>query len=153
VRGWYDIVGEPRFSSLMETQSQEKTQAREDYRAAATRHYQDAELLMGHARRDNADHHYGFAAECVLKTLLEQMGNLREEHRHWHINVLWNKMQISRFQNAFPGLAQLLTGGNRFADWDVAQRYAEDGAISSETLARHQDYARRLLIAAGVSRG
>ncbi len=75
----------------------------EDYPAAARRHWEDAALLDEAQRRENADHHYGFAAECALKSALQAMGYFREDQHRRHINVLWNKMQATAFQNPFPG--------------------------------------------------
>ena len=46
----------------------------EDYTAAAKRHWLDADLLKDDERLENADHHYGFAAECALKSTLQSMG-------------------------------------------------------------------------------
>lgn len=125
---------------------------KEDYTAAAKRHWKDAGLLDEEERWENADHHYGFAAECALKSALERMGFFRDEHRK-HINVLWNKMQATAFQKRFPGLVGLLSGANRFADWDVEQRYEADGAVTEEAMRAHKDCAQRLLIAANVYRG
>lgn len=124
----------------------------EDFPAAARRHWGDAKLLDQEQRWENADHHYGFAAECALKSALQVMGSFRDDHRR-HINVLWNKMQATAFQRRFPGLASLLAGPNRFADWDVEQRYCGDGAVTQTALQGHRNYARRLLIAANLKRG
>jgi HEPN domain-containing protein len=124
----------------------------EDFTASAERHWKDAELLDEEQRWENADHHYGFAAECALKSALQAMGAFREDHRK-HINVLWNKMQATAFQRRFPGLTRLLAGSNRFADWDVEQRYEADGAVNEDTIRAHRESARRLLIAANLYRG
>jgi hypothetical protein len=125
----------------------------EDYTAAARRHWADAELLDRKERRQNADHHYGFAAECALKVALQELGCFQEKAHRQHINVLWNKMQATAFQRSFPGLARLLSRSNRFADWDVDQRYHGDGTITEEAIKIHRDYARRLLIAVNLFRG
>ena len=42
----------------------------ENYSSAAIRHWKDAELLERENRIENADHHYGFAAECAIKKVL-----------------------------------------------------------------------------------
>lgn len=117
----------------------------ENYQEAAVRHWEDAELLNGQNRPENADHHYGFAAECALKWALRSIGNLREEEHRKHINVLWDRMRVTRYHRHFPNLAKLLSGPNRFADWDVEQRYYGDGAITREALRLHRQFARRLL--------
>lgn len=125
----------------------------EDFSGAARRHWRDARLLDGERRPENADHHYGFAAECALKSALETMGYFREDEHKKHINVLWDKMQATAFQRAYPGLARLLAGRNGFSDWNADQRYDADGTISSAALQVHREYARRLLIAVQLYRG
>jgi hypothetical protein len=125
----------------------------EDYTAAAKRHWQDAELLGREQRRENADHHYGFAAECALKLALQTLGYFRDDEHRKHINVLWNKMQATAFQKRFPGLAGLLSGSNCFDDWDVEQRYFGNDTVTSEAMRAHQKCAGRLLLAVGLFRG
>ena len=125
----------------------------EDYPAAAKRHWQDADLLQKAHRRDNADHHYGFAAECALKSALQYIGDFKDEHRRWHIEVLWNKMQPTKFKDGFPGLVSPLSATNPFSDWHVNQRYNADGTVSEQAIRNHEYWARRLLIAVGLNRG
>ncbi|MBF0332861.1 MAG: hypothetical protein HQL38_06595 [Alphaproteobacteria bacterium] len=45
-----------------------------DYRQAGLRHLDDAGHLEGSDRHLAAGYHYGFAAECAFKTVLEQAG-------------------------------------------------------------------------------
>jgi hypothetical protein len=125
----------------------------EDFPNAARRHWRDGETLLEQERLENADQHYGFAAECALKSALVSLGSFREGVHHRHINELWNKIQRTSFYRSYPGLVQLLTGSNPFADWEVRQRYFADGYVSEETLQRHKDRARRLLRAANLYRG
>lgn len=125
----------------------------EDFRDAARRHWKDACLLDEEQRQENADYHYGFAAECALKKALQTMRYFSEDEHRKHINVLWDKMQATAFQRAYPGLRCLLAGSNRFADWNVEQRYHADGAISDAAVRTHREYARRLLIAVQLYRG
>ena len=125
----------------------------DDYRAAAVRHYRDAKLLDNHDRVENADHHYGLAAECGLKEALKQMGRLREEHRRWHIDQLWNKIQAKQLSKSFPGLAQLVENRDCFAKWKISQRYGRDGEVPRVNLERHRKWTVRLLNAAGIVRG
>ena len=41
---------------------------------ALQRHWEDAELLFSEKRLANADHLYGFSAECGLKAVMEALG-------------------------------------------------------------------------------
>jgi hypothetical protein len=45
----------------------------ENYSSAAFRHWQDAQLLAGENRVENADQLYGLAAECAIKTALLEL--------------------------------------------------------------------------------
>ncbi|MFP4147703.1 MAG: hypothetical protein ACLFSI_08325 [Halorhodospira sp.] len=125
----------------------------EDYPAAARRHWRDAALLDENRRWENADHHYGFAAECAVKSALQFMGYLREEHRSWHINVLWNKVQHTAYQRRFPQLARELSKDNCFEKWSVQQRYHCDGVVGEQEVRSHRYCAHKLLIAIGLFRG
>ena len=125
----------------------------DDYKAAAIRHYRDAELLEDHKRVENADHHFGLAAECGLKEALTQMGGLRREHRKWHIDQLWHKIQAKQFSKSFPKLASLVANRDCFADWKISQRYGSDGEVPRANLERHRKWTARLLGAARIFRG
>ena len=125
----------------------------DQYRAAATRHYRDAELLEHHQRVENADYHYGFVAECGLKAALEQMGKLKPKHRKWHIDRLWGAMGRDSFRKGLPGLHKVLMKRDCFAKWTVDQRYREDGSVTPEDMLQHRECAIRVLKAVGISRG
>jgi hypothetical protein len=75
-----------------------------DFKAAAYRHYFDANHLLSDQRWANADHLAGVAAECGLKAILEGWfgaslnasgilvwGAPRKELRY-HVNRLWNQI-------------------------------------------------------------
>lgn len=45
-----------------------------NFREAAVRHFQDAELLCRVKRYANADQLYGLSAECALKSIMHALG-------------------------------------------------------------------------------
>jgi hypothetical protein len=128
----------------------------ENYANAAVRHWKDAELLARENRVENADHHYGFAAECAIKKVLiafpafSASGVLDSSYKQ-HINVLWNKVGHQSLQKSYPKLLAILKVPNAFSDWDVNQRYFVDGAVTNEALASHKKTANRLLGAVNLS--
>lgn len=67
----------------------------ENYADAALQHWKDAQLLDKENRVENADHHYGFAAECAIKKVLIELptfsnaGTLEGSYKE-HDNILWN---------------------------------------------------------------
>lgn len=125
----------------------------EDYTQSAKRHWADGGRLAADDRIDNADQLFGFAAECALKHALVQHGEFRGDEHRTHINVLWHRMRSTRLYRQFPSLASLLAGPPCFDGWRVDQRYQATGSVSRETLEKHQQCARRLLGAVGLTRG
>lgn len=122
----------------------------ENYAEAALRHWKDAELLEKESRVENADHHYGFAAECAIKKVLvafptfSSQGELGASYKK-HVNMLWEKVNDQSLQKSYPGLSALLKSANPFLDWEVNQRYAADGGVSKVAMASHKKSASRLL--------
>lgn len=128
----------------------------ENYSSAAVRHWKDAELLARENRVENADHHYGFAAECAIKKVLvvfpafSTSGVLNSSYKQ-HINSLWDKVTHQSLQKSYPQLFAILKVTNAFSDWDVNQRYFVDGAVTSAALASHKKITSRLLGAVNLS--
>lgn len=128
----------------------------ENYSSAAVRHWKDAEFLERGNRIGNADHHYGFAAECAVKTVLavspafSVSGQLSAAYKQ-HIDVLWNKIGHASLQKSHPRLIAVLKMSNAFSDWNVNQRYFSDGAVTSAVMASHKKMASRLLGAVNLS--
>jgi hypothetical protein len=112
---------------------------------------------------ENADHLYGFAAECALlgslcilhragvypKLTLSPEGAVMDEdlRRSGHIKELWNYM-IGRVINSKDRALQTLfqpfldhrDGISRtpFRDWSVLDRYREDGFVVKDRVLAHQ---------------
>lgn len=122
----------------------------ENYTEAALRHWKDAKLLEEKNCMENADHHYGFAAECALKKVLVSLpafsstGVLEKTYKE-HVNILWGKVNYQSLQKSYPALSAYLKSTNPFSDWHVNQRYSEDGGISKATMESHKKSTSRLL--------
>lgn len=105
-----------------------------DFRDAAKRHWEDAELLKEQKRIHNADHHYGVAAECALKEVMVILGTPTDvrgdiDKRFWkHMPDLWSEYQT--FAQGRRGARYVSPlgrfSGNPFSDWHMDQRYAAD---------------------------
>lgn len=69
----------------------------ENYADAALRHWKDAQFLEKENCVENADHHFGFAAECAIKVVLVKLpdfsnnGELEKSYKD-HVNILWGKV-------------------------------------------------------------
>ncbi|MFA7241271.1 MAG: hypothetical protein WC091_14260 [Sulfuricellaceae bacterium] len=128
----------------------------ENYTDAALRHWKDAELLEKENRVENADHHYGFAAECAIKKVLAvhpdfvKQGMLDTPYKK-HINVLWKRINLQSIQKVAPSLTAVLHTSNQFFDWSVDQRYAANSTVSPAAIQMHKKAASRLLGATGLA--
>lgn len=110
-----------------------------DFHNAFYRHADDADFLLEHKRWANADHLYGFAAECALKAILIKQGipsndgDISDGKYKQHINKLWDKYSsFMQKRNAYQ--IQLK---NPFLDWSIDQRYAHKDDIAEQTARNH----------------
>lgn len=136
-----------------------------NYPAAARRHKRDGDVLCAspNNRLENADHLYGFAAECALlgslcvlhragaypKLKLSPEGAVEDEdlRRSGHIKEVWNHM-LSRIihskdralQTLFQPFLDHRDGISKtpFHDWSVLDRYREDGFVVKDRVLAHQ---------------
>lgn len=124
---------------------------RSDFEKAHGRHWRDAELLFENQRWANADHLYGMAAECGLKSLMRSFdmpfdsdkdSPMRDKDRK-HIDKIWMRYEGYRSGHQLgPGYA--LSSGNPFQDWDVAQRYANESLFTQERVKPHREAAEEV---------
>lgn len=144
---------------------------RVDYPAAARRHQTDGHHLHEKDRLDNADHLYGFAAECALlgslcvlhragvysKLSLDEQGQVQDEdlRRNGHVKELWSTMigRVFRLQDRrdiqvlFQRFQQHRDGTSRepFRDWSVNNRYRPDNHVPRERVEAHRSGAEACL--------
>lgn len=118
-----------------------------DFYDAHQRHWEDAELLFNSLRFANADHLYGYAAECGLKSLMiawnmpvNASGCPTELSDRVHVNKVWDRYETYR-SNHFAA-HYILPSQNPFLNWDVSQRYVHQSNFGETTVAVHQQAAR-----------
>jgi hypothetical protein len=127
----------------------------EDYGAAAVRHYRDAELLGSTQRFANADHLFGIAAECAIKSALVSLpafalnGQLHPAYRK-HINQLWDSVRAQSLYRRYQALVTAMKIASPFADWSTDQRYAADGEITTKAVENHRRATKRILGSMGL---
>lgn len=119
-----------------------------DFSSAHDRHWDDAEMLFGKSRLANADHLYGVAVECGLKALMrssgmavDKFGNPTNPKDRLHANEIWDHYEACR-SGRVNGPSYPLPQDNPFADWDVSQRYADQGNFTQERVTPHQGGAK-----------
>ncbi|MEU0240987.1 hypothetical protein ABZ234_25195 [Nocardiopsis sp. NPDC006198] len=129
------------------------TREAREFAAAARRHHDDAELLRTHGRLPNADYHYGFVVECVLKSLLlmylgATMANNKPAIRKdklGHMPGMWDRTKIEARGRSATRLASALGGTNPFRDYRVDHRYLGEPQLEEGTLAERRRAAQRIL--------
>ena len=120
---------------------------KDDYLDAHKRHWHDAGQLFQMQRWANADHLYGFAAECGLKALMEKLkGGLQGKEGYGHImedieeKSIWSKYEAYISGHLSAGRF-LLLDNNPFHDWRASQRYANQASFDEEWVLVHQSGA------------
>lgn len=111
----------------------------DDYRDAAKRHLDDANLLFAQdpQRLANASHLYGISAECSLKAVARKFNSSSQfGGKKGHIPSLFSELT-----NVAPGLAvnvaliaQICRLQPNFSSWDVSQRYEPQADFVSGTV-------------------
>lgn len=119
-----------------------ETNKRVDFRVAASRHYQDGELLMENARHANAGQLFGFAAECGLKWLLvwkgyptdPVSGEILEKKKKFRVHIHELVKNITMVQAFLDGRGAskylaMLPSIDTFSDWKTDHRYFIESAL------------------------
>ena len=122
-----------------------------DYTDAHRRHWKDAELLFGQGRWANADHLYGFSAECGLKAVMKSLGMpvdtdgtpQKREHRK-HVQDLWPEFGSFAQNRNGAKYVTLLLQPNPFANWSHHDRYAHRRHFCRANVQPYRDGAKRV---------
>ena len=131
-----------------------------DFIDAHNRHWKDAELLRSKKRLANADHLYGFSAECGLKALMVLFGMTLspkgvpvDDKDIRHVDKLWPRYETYR-SGRFAG-TEYAFGNNVFSDWGTSQRYAHQSQFKTKRVEAHRQGAQtvRQLIAKAKREG
>ncbi|MDE2782466.1 MAG: SAM-dependent methyltransferase [Gemmatimonadota bacterium] len=120
-----------------------------DFATAHRRHWKDAELLFAEARLGNADHLYGFSAECGLKAVMLGLGMsvdasgkpTRRKHAQ-HVPDLWPVFETFVEARGASRRLRDLPSGSPFGDWSHHDRYSATGCASPDSVNRHREAAR-----------
>lgn len=113
-----------------------------DMNDAAARHYHDGCKLMADNRIDNAGYHFGLAAECAIKSILQSAGVRDDDPAIWqHFPDLKPvALQSIHGRTAAP-VRGLLERDNFMQRWAISMRYAKTGSIDRPTAERWRDQA------------
>ena len=117
-----------------------------DFLDAHNRHFNDAEQLFNANRWANADHLYGLATECGLKSLMLAFGMPFDANKDMpqkradkqHANGIWARYETYR-NGHHQGIGYVLpTIPNPFQDWHVSQRYANQSNFDQARTEPHR---------------
>ncbi|WP_406478458.1 hypothetical protein [Streptomyces sp. NBC_01615] len=136
------------------------------YACAAARHFHDAVYLHDDQRLPTADHLFGFAAECAVKSLLLRFttevsmtnGKGQPSDKPWWYNPDKNKMEwlghidhvlqtvslLTHGRNS-PELLQAMDRLSDFASWNVADRYTDGTTVEASVVACRREAATLVL--------
>ena len=116
-----------------------------DFFDAHERHWQDAETLRANTRWANADHLYGFSAECGLKRLMQAFGMgldpdgspTDKKHDRVHVDKAWDRYESYR-SGHHSGAGYVLRSTNPFSNWSSDQRYARQAEFNEVFVDKHR---------------
>lgn len=120
-----------------------------DFKNAARRHNDSANMLYDKKIWGDADHLYGFAAECSLKEIMCLLGMMTKSGRpksnkHLkHINELWN--EYNSFVSGRNQLDYCIPSDNPFENWDASQRYMGSRCFDKSRVEPHKNSTFDLL--------
>jgi hypothetical protein len=114
-----------------------------DFYGAYQRHWNDAEYLYNDSRMANADHLYGYSAECGLKCLMKlfgmsldpKTGDPPTEDRV-HITKLWSRYET--YRSGIEAAGYMLPESKPFDNWDISDRYAHESNFSQIHVDSHK---------------
>ncbi|MFD6324799.1 hypothetical protein ACFWOL_18445 [Streptomyces sp. NPDC058442] len=136
-----------------------------DYACAGERHFADGSHLYGRGRLLNADHLFGLAVECLMKSLLERFagasgvsrkdkGGNQSDRLWWkdpgtnksytvsHINKMRHLLPLLLDGRPGPALTEALTRVSAdYEQWLVDDRYTDGAHLDEPLLTRRQEAA------------
>jgi hypothetical protein len=120
-----------------------------DFAASARRHWTDADKLLELKRIQNAGYHYGFAAECALKSVMRDHGIPHSEDRRsdpfWAHFPDLRTLLIRDGKGRLPQrLYNLIAHGSFLQFWHTDMRYAKDHSVEEARVSQWRDQADKI---------
>lgn len=142
--------------------------AEHHYAHAAARHYEDGVFLHDNARLPNADHHYGFAVECALKSLLLRFtvatmdpkkpnglpskspwirdpATGKAAHTYSHLPWMATDVALLTHGRSVTRLSAALGGLTAFDAWKVDDRYSDGSDVAEADVQQRRTVAENIL--------
>jgi hypothetical protein len=117
-----------------------------DLPASARRHWHDGCKLLKARRAQAAGYHFGFAAECAVKSIFYRYkiprSNERRDDPYWaHFPDLRTQLIRDGKGRLSDKLYHLISQESFMQGWDTNIRYAADGSVDEPRAARWRDQA------------
>jgi hypothetical protein len=120
-----------------------------DLAASAKRHFRDGEVLLKAKSAQHAGYHFGFAAECALKSEMPTHAFPPKEDRRtdpfWahfpELRALLVRDGNGRFKRK---LYELIAHDSFMQGWDTDMRYAADHSVDEVRALKWKDQVDRL---------
>ena len=124
-----------------------------DFFDANTRHWEDAEILFQEESWANADHLYGFSAECGLKAVIKisgqnnvkKDGSLKNSEYRTHVHELWGSFvswagEHKQAAGVHKGAGYLpwMLASKPFKNWSHHDRYAKRCYFNRKNVRLHR---------------
>jgi hypothetical protein len=121
-----------------------------DLSASALRHWHDGQHLLKAGRVQAAGYHFGFSAECTIKSILYRHGIPRREDRrddpYWaHFPDLRTLLIRDGKGRLSQKLYDLVSHGSFMQEWNTDIRYAADGSVDEQRATRWREQADKLI--------
>lgn len=121
-----------------------------DFGASARRHWLDGKQLLAARRAQAAGYHFGFAAECAVKSILYKhnipQGADRREDPYWAHFPELRTILLRDGKGRLPQkLYDVIAKASFMQEWDTDIRYAMDGSISEERASKWRDQADEVI--------
>jgi hypothetical protein len=120
-----------------------------DFIASAKRHYRDGEKLLEAKSAQHAGYHFGFAAECAIKSVLYRHNLPRHEERR--ADPLWAHFPELRTLLIRDGQGRLqqklydvIAHGSFMQHWDTDIRYASDHSVDEPRATKWREQAYQI---------
>ena len=122
-----------------------------DFADAHRRHWEDAELLLGHDCWANADQLYGLSAECGLKAVMQVLGmpvdqrGRPPQNYSKHVQELWPIFVTFAQNRNGARFLSILPAGTPFNEWSHHNRYAARRHFHRANVEPHREAARGVI--------
>lgn len=121
-----------------------------DLPASAKRHWEDGTQLLSVRRSHAAGYHFGYAAECAIKSVLFKHGlpkpSDRRQDPYWaHFPALRTLLVRDGKGRLSQKLYDVIAEGSFMQEWDTDMRYATNGSVTPEQAERWKMQSDKLI--------